>query len=202
VEIVGMEYEIWKAVVGYEGLYEVSNMGRVRSLDRKYDKFWKGKIVNGFSKGTILVGNINKRRYKYFVLCKIGEKRKSAKCHIMVMESFCGPRPDGMVIDHINHDSTDNRLCNLQYITQTDNIIRGRNSALKEGKTSNYAGVHKQGRRVRWCATKSWRHNGKKMRLNIGLFDNEKEAHKAYLAHKDMSIEDLNRLYMEKHGHR
>ena len=109
--------EKWKAVVGYENLYEVSNLGKVRSLPRNT------------TSGRIMRPYINKANgYAYIVLCKDNKKR-TARVHVLVMNAF-DPRPkkDGYdkryTIDHKDGDKTNNALMNLEWCTQSENQKR------------------------------------------------------------------------------
>lgn len=107
-----MENEIWKPVIGYEGLYEVSNQGRVKSLN--YNKTGKEKILRPW-KG---------RGYLQVSLWKDG-KRRTPLVAKLVWGSFNGPIPEGMEVNHINEDRTDNRLENLNLMTRKENINWG-----------------------------------------------------------------------------
>jgi len=114
--------ELWRPVVGYEGLYEVSNMGRVRSLPGKR---WNGQAIHEF-KGRILRPQ-SKTRYLQVTLSKNG-KVKSIKIHQLVAEAFLPPCPGTQgkqshcyQIDHINNNSRDNRARNLQWLTRYEN---------------------------------------------------------------------------------
>ena len=100
--------ETWKPVIGYEGLYEVSDYGCVRSLQRngykriKYLKLGKEK---GYFRASLCVGGII---YKKFV-------------HRLVYEAFVGPIPDGLEIDHIDGMPSNNELSNLRVATKKEN---------------------------------------------------------------------------------
>lgn len=99
--------EIWKAVKGYEGLYEVSNLGRVKSL-----KFGKERIL----KPSICIGY-----YQLFLYKKGTTKRITV--HQIVAETFlrhtiCGHK---LVVNHINFIRSDNRVENLEIVTQREN---------------------------------------------------------------------------------
>lgn len=104
--------EIWQDVVGYEGIYRVSNLGRVKSLAGTGNSIRKEKILKGVPahRGYIVVD-----------LSKDG-KRKRRHIHDLVMEAFVGPRPAGMHVCH-THDPTtsNNRLGNLRYDTPSGN---------------------------------------------------------------------------------
>jgi hypothetical protein len=96
--------EIWKDVKGYEGLYQVSNLGNVKSK-------WK-----------LLKPWLGKRGYLEVKLSKNG-KTKTYKVHRLVAKAFL-PEPtiDNPVINHINANKLDNRAENLERCTQTDNV--------------------------------------------------------------------------------
>ena len=94
--------ENWKPVLGYEGLYEVSDQGRVRNN--------KGHILKDRFKTPM--------RYRCVVLCK-----KERSISSLVLEAFVNPRPNKMVVRHLNGNAQDDRLCNLIWGTQSDNIF-------------------------------------------------------------------------------
>lgn len=108
--------EIWKAINGYEGLYEVSNLGNVRSLDRKCT--FKGKV--SIRKGCLLKKRIDRYGYYYFILCKDG-KIKNFRAHRLVAEAFIPNEENKTQIDHINTIRTDNRVENLRWVTSKEN---------------------------------------------------------------------------------
>lgn len=186
--------EEWRPVVGYEGRYEVSSFGRVRSLDRIVrQKNRVGILHDRFYRGVVLSGRIGDRGYRYHVLCRQNKRNKTFKEHFLVAASFLGERPRGKVIDHINGDKTDNRIENLQYISQTDNILKWRNGIEKTGRTSSFAGVSVRNGSI-FCR-KSWRHNGSKRCIHRFGFKSEKEAHIEYLKFKDLSRRELNEIW-------
>lgn len=113
--------EEWRAVPGYEGLYEVSNMGRVRSLDR---------IVraSGVSKrrafGRVLRPYVNKLKYQFVALSKEG-KSKSLLVHRIVASVFI-PNPNGYnIINHKDENPSNNCVDNLEWCTQMYNVHYG-----------------------------------------------------------------------------
>ena len=99
--------EIWKPVVGFEGLYEVSNLGVVRGLKR-------GNVLKPGSTG----------RYLFVVLCKDG-KRTDKLVHRVVAEAFCENKFNKPEVNHINEDRFDNRAENLEWCTRVENIRHG-----------------------------------------------------------------------------
>ena len=109
--------EIWKPVVGYEDYYEISSMGRVRSLDR----YARGSCDSiKLHKGRILNPKIDRDGYCIYNLCKDGQS-KSFRGHRLVADAFI-PNPDNKpCIDHINCVRSDNRLENLRWVTHKEN---------------------------------------------------------------------------------
>lgn len=105
--------EIWKPVVGYEGLYEVSNLGRVKSLDRLDGR---GSKI----KGRILKPIKDKKGYLSVGLSK-NNINKHYKIHRLVAEHFIPNLDNKPEIDHINTDRTDNRIENLRFVSAKEN---------------------------------------------------------------------------------
>lgn len=96
--------EFWKDIEGYEGLYQISNIGQVKSL-----------ISN-----KILKPDNRLDGYSQIKLSKDGE-RKNFLIHRLVAEAFL-PNEEGLPeVDHINDDNSDNRVCNLQWISKVEN---------------------------------------------------------------------------------
>src|SRR5580704_3863138 len=112
--------ERWLPVVGYEGLYEVSDLGRVRSILRRQR--------DGYSKPFIRImklrlQNVPKRpdnRYWMVELTSNG-KRRHRRVHQLVMLAFVGPYPPGMETRHLDGDRANNALSNLKYGTPSEN---------------------------------------------------------------------------------
>ena len=116
-----LEKEIWKDIKGFEGLYRVSNLGRVKSLKR----FRKGKNDSLASvKEKILKPSINHRGYYQVQLWKqsIG---KRYMVHRLVWEAFNGSIPEGLQVNHISERKSENRLSNLNLMTPKENINYG-----------------------------------------------------------------------------
>ena len=112
-----MKNEIWKDVVGYEGLYQVSNQGRVKSLERK-DRF--GRIV----KGRTLKPGVKNSGY-LFVGLYAGGKKKMFFVHRLVCQAFHENPYSKPQVNHLNEDKTDNRACNLEWATAKENLNHG-----------------------------------------------------------------------------
>ena len=116
---IGTESEEWRPIVGFEGRYEVSNLGRVRSLDRAIPRISTlGKQYNRFAKGQILVLYPTKDGY---LACRLGRKTMGY-VHILVAQMFLGDRRKKIIVRHLNGVCTDNNVNNLAYGTRRDNI--------------------------------------------------------------------------------
>lgn len=107
--------ELWRPVVGWFW-YEVSNLGRVRSLDhvattgRGY-RFVRGRILKQVKKGAYLTVNLSD-----------GSKRRTCTVHSLVLRSFAGEPPEGMEACHGPAGKLDNRLVNLRWDTKAANM--------------------------------------------------------------------------------
>lgn len=107
--------EEWRAVPGYEGAYEVSDLGRVRSVDRR-DELGRTR------RGVVLKPSVRADGHAQVALSREGRVR-AAKVHVLVAAAFLGARPSGLDIRHVNGDGLDNRLENIRYGTRRDNLL-------------------------------------------------------------------------------
>ena len=163
-----MENEIWVEIPNYNGIYNISSLGNVKSLSRHV------KSGNGYiTKERILKPCKNKKGYLNVVLCK-ENKTKTYSIHILIAMSFLKHIPDKthyIIVDHIDNNPLNNRLNNLQLISQRENCSKD-----KKNKSSKYTGVN-------WDEpTKKWRAMiffDKKLK-HLGLFLSEIEASKVY----------------------
>ena len=114
-----MNSEIWKPIKGFEGCYEVSNKGRVKSLSRKVEGVKYGKHYEYMSPTFIMKPAIDNKGYLRIVLNKNGQKI-TQKIHRLVAEAFIGDIYN-KEIDHINTVKTDNRVENLRIVTAKEN---------------------------------------------------------------------------------
>ena len=109
--------EIWKDIEGYENCYQVSNLGRVRSLTRKVDTFYGQRIT----KGKILKPLITNTGY-FRVDLKQHQKDNYVSIHRLVAQAFI-PNPNNYpVINHIDGNPTNNDVTNLEWCTQSHNV--------------------------------------------------------------------------------
>lgn len=136
--------ELWLPVVGYEGHYEVSNFGRVRSVPRVVEGRW------GPTKrlGCMLALKPANGRYMKASLCKDGVLTQH-QVHRLVLLAFVGEPPEGFVCDHIDCDIRNNNLSNLRWLSPADNsrrrastrltkeIVRKIKSAKSQGRTTS-----------------------------------------------------------------
>lgn len=105
--------EIWKPVVGFEGLYEVSDLGRVRGVDRP--------VRTRGGKTRIMRGQIIKPQRHSQGYTQVGMRGRTYPIHHLVAAAFLGPRPESMQIAHFDGDKTNNTLANLRYATPKQN---------------------------------------------------------------------------------
>ena len=111
--------EHWRPIIGYEGLYEVSDHGRVKSLERR-SHLYGGRYrtyPEMIRTPVDIFGG-----YKAVKLTR-DRRRIQRTVHTLVLTAFVGPRPDGLVACHNDSNPTNNRLENLRWDTQSSNIL-------------------------------------------------------------------------------
>lgn len=159
--------EIWKDIKGYEGLYQISNLGNVRSLDRyetngRTTILYKGKI---FSKA---ISHSNKGYY----IVSLSKKGKTTKkyIHRLIAEAFI-PNPNNYpCINHKNENKLDNRIANLEWCTDSYNINYGtRNTKARISKSRPILQYDLQGNFIKeWFGIKNASENLNIDKSNIG----------------------------------
>tara|TARA_R110000744_G_scaffold101544_1_gene195719 strand:+ start:93 stop:566 length:474 start_codon:yes stop_codon:yes gene_type:complete len=150
--------ERWKDIPGYEGFYQASDLGNIKSLSDR----WGREII----KST----NIDRMGYYYTGLSS-GKKSKTWRVHQLVAMAFLNHIPCGLklVVDHIDEIKTNNKSSNLRITTNRDNSSRRKNGS------SVYTGVHFCNTKKKWIM--SILINSKRVK---GTFINEIDAHNAY----------------------
>ena len=127
--------ERWKPVSGYEGIYEVSSHGRIRSLDRTVN-YSNGQIRR--QKGKILSTPLMQQTGYPFVKLSNHGKNQVRTVHSLVAETFIGTRPEGTEVCHNDGNRTNNHLDNLRYGTPSENEL----DKLRHGTHTNAAKTH------------------------------------------------------------
>lgn len=123
--------EEWRPVVGYEGLYEVSNMGRIRNSSGRMRVFVKHRL--GYRQVNLSKNN----------------KIRPFYVHRLVVSHFVGPIKDGLEVNHINGDKSDNCVSNLELCTRSENMkhaaeVLGRNRGEQSGMAKLTVGQVRQ----------------------------------------------------------
>lgn len=129
--------EIWRDIVGYEEMYQVSNYGRVKSLSRKMNLLVGTRISNE----RIMIQNKHgsKLKYLYVALYK-DSKRKYHRVNILVAKAFISEDLSGYTVNHKDMNSLNNHVNNLELMTLQDNIIHARANQIgkRDYKRSTY----------------------------------------------------------------
>jgi len=168
-----MEEEIWKDIPDYEGHYQCSSVGRIKSLERRVFNS-DGKFLRTANERILRPSNYN--GYRLVVLYN-GKLKKTIQVHQIVAICFLShiPNKHVMVIDHIDGDRNNNKLSNLRIVTNRENSTTCFRS-LSSKFTSSFVGV-------------SWAKNASKWTAKIqigskyaylGLFNTEQDASNAY----------------------
>ena len=126
--------EIWKDIIGYEGLYQISSLGRVKSLPRSWSfKHWQdGSIITPTSKERLLKPHVSKRGYYIVALSK--GKGHIKNIHRLIAQAFI-PNPKNLkVINHKDGNKLNNSIDNLEWCTQKENMQHAFNIGLVNTK--------------------------------------------------------------------
>ena len=148
--------EIWKSIEGYYGLYEVSNLGRVRSLKRTV---WHP--ITGWTERAYKIRKLrtDKNGYVLINLCKNGNI-KTHKIHRLVATAFLENKKNEPTVNHINEIKSDNRSCNLEWCSFLHNNKHGSRKELYK-KMRKKVGQYKNGKLIKiWDSGKSTEKDG------------------------------------------
>jgi hypothetical protein len=133
---------IWKDIVGYEGLYQVSNKGDIKSLSRIVDR---GILPSRIQKEKILKKTINTKGYCVVNLTK-DKKQNVHSVHSLVALSFIGDRK-GLDTNHMDGNKQNNCLDNLEYVSRRENTCHGKS------RKHTFPGIAYRIRTKKWVAT-------------------------------------------------
>lgn len=161
---------IWKDILGYEGLYQVSNSGLVKSLPKQW--------VNGIGKlqshnGIILRQCINSEGYCGVALSK-NKISKSFRVHRLVISAFCENKNNLPYVDHIDADKQNNNISNLRWCTGRQNAIWKNEKNIKKSCKSVGVDFYKITNRYRARIIIDG------IQKNLGYYKTEEEAKFAY----------------------
>lgn len=164
-----MENEIWRDIPGYEGYYQASSLGRIKSLSRtivvdgRFNRSYKERVLKERvgNRGYYLV-NLWKESIQYTV-----------QVHQLVAIAFLNHKPNGynMIINHIDFNTLNNRVENLEIVTARENTNK---KHLKS--SSQYVGVSWFKNTSKWASRIDVKGNC----LTLGYFEKEYDAHLAY----------------------
>lgn len=170
--------EEWRDIPGYEGFYQVSNLGNIKSLPG-----YRGKSKRCFHKGKILKKRLDTHGY-FKVNLSVCSEKKTFSVHKLVCMAFLNHTPRGyeLVVNHKDLNKQNNNIQNLELVSQREN------SNMKHIKTSSkYIGVHFHNASKRWRAAIRIG----KFKKEIGCFREEIDAHLAYQA-------ELSKILLKK----
>jgi hypothetical protein len=164
-----IEGEVWSPIIGYEELYQVSNYGRVKALERRV----YSQKRNFVYKPLILKASLGKRGYFEIKLC-LNYTSKSKKIHRLIAEYFI-PNPEKKPqVNHIDGNKLNNEISNLEWVNNRENSCHRVKSS---NCTSQYTGVSYFKRDNKWRS--SIQVNGVSVRF--GMFKTEEEAYQKRL---------------------
>ena len=161
--------EVFKTIKGYEGYYEVSNLGRVKSVSRTIKK--SDSTTQTFP-NRILKLNLRTSGYLGIGLTINGIEKKKPIA-VLVYEAFKGDIKDGYVIDHIDHNPINNNINNLQQLTHRENTSKDK---WRKKRSSKYTGVSWDKQKRKWLAQIYYNRKS----IFLGYFNSEIKAAESY----------------------
>jgi len=156
----------WIDIPEYEGYYQINRLGEIKSIKRK---IINNQGIKQVRKETVLKPRLGNKGYLYVVLCK-SNIRKTINVHQLMGITFLNYVRDGttkLVVDHIDNNPLNNKLENLQILTQYQNRIKD-----IKGCSSNFPGVGWSKFHNKWRVRIQYNN----IRKNVGYFNNEQDA--------------------------
>lgn len=135
VDVADATPERWLPIPGYEGFYEVSDHGRVRSLDRV---IWRSNGTTQPRRGKELRPGRSAAGHRFVILCGRDGRKSNQWVHRLVLLAFVGPCPPGKVCCHRDDDPDNNRLSNLRWDTRSSNV----HDAVRNGRNHYASRTH------------------------------------------------------------
>lgn len=163
--------EEWRDVIGYEGLYKVSNYGEIKSLSRQTTRIKKG-ICTTYSIPEKKLKQINDGKGYVFINLWKDKTHKPKRINIILGRAFLNLDIERPILNHKNGIPMNNFVLNLEYTTIRENACHAKNRK----KSSEYIGVHLVKPTGRWRSVINI--NGKG--IHLGIFSTEEEASTAY----------------------
>jgi len=181
-----MNTEIWKDIPGYEGHYQASNLGRIKSMPRVIRK-----TFGDFNRGEIVLKPVLSRQGYHYNSLYLNGKMKKIKVHQLVAMAFLNHIPCGnkMVVNHKNFIKIDNRLENLEIVSNRENSNR-----LHLPSTSKYVGVCRYSDSCKFSSFISI----DKKQVYLGKFSTEKEA-SMYYENALKAIQEGREITVKRH---
>jgi hypothetical protein len=136
-------HEEWRPIPGFEGKYEVSSKGRVKSVDRIVERTCRWGVRSFRWTGRILSPVV----HKGYLVTKLGGDKRQLGIHRLVAWAFIGPQINGIVVNHIDGNKQNNTPENLEYVTNTENVRHAYRTGLLDNrgeKNGNHRTKRKQ----------------------------------------------------------
>lgn len=165
-QLLDSEENDWIDIPKYEGYYQINRLGDIKSVKRE---IINNQGIKQIRKEVVLKPRLGNKGYLYVVLCKLNI-RKTMKVHQLVAIAFLNHKLDGttkLVVDHIDNNPLNNKLENLQILTQYQNRIKD-----MKGYSSDFPGVGWSKFHNKWSVRIQYNN----IRKNIGYFNNEQDA--------------------------
>jgi hypothetical protein len=165
--------EEWKDIIGYEGYYQISNLGRVKSFERKVTRILMGGEKTTRIKKEQIIKNLITRGGYYRVNLVVNKTRKYYVHRLVAIHFIYNPLNKPFV-NHLDGNKLNNSIENLEWVSQRENVCH---YTKNKKSSSKYVGVYRNQYKNydKWCARIS--HNGKS--ISLGYFHIEEEAYQA-----------------------